>query len=151
LVEVGDLEQLDFKSKTYKIWCIVILMNMKEMKRAVLYGALLWVLIFFEVSILMFGIGLKNDPYYVIHYMFAVLLVAIVTALYFKKRKANFEKGVLAGVVFAITGILLDLVITVPLFVRDYSLMFLDFMLWAGIVLGIITAGIVGAIKEKKG
>ena len=121
---------------------------MKIMK-PILYGAILWVLIFFEVSILMFGFGLKGILYYIIHYILAVILVEITTLLYFKKGKANFKKGIIVGVIFSITGIVLDSVITVPLFVKDYSLMFGDIGLWIGMLLGIITAGVVGAIKKS--
>lgn len=117
--------------------------------KPVLYGALLWGLIFFEVSILMFGLGLKGIPYYIIHYILAIILVAIITILYFRKEKAGFKKGIIAGIIFSITGVVLDSVITVPLFVKDYSLMFGDIGLWIGIFLGIITAGVVGAIKKS--
>lgn len=121
---------------------------MKIMK-PILYGALLWVLIFFEVSILMFGFNLKGILYYSVHYIFAILLVAIITALYFRKEKSNFRKGIIIGIIFSIVGIILDIIITVPLFVKDYSLMFGDLGLWIGIFLGIITAGITGLIKKK--
>jgi len=116
--------------------------------RAVLFGALLWVLIFFEVSVLMFGFRLTGALYYVVHYILAVLLVGIITTLYFRNRQAHFWKGMQAGVIFAVTGILLDLLLTVPLFVKDYGLMFGDMGLWVGVLLGILSAGTVGAIKK---
>ena len=122
-----------------------------KITKAILYGAILWVLIFFEVSILMFGFGLEEGAsYYISHYILAVILVAIVTTLYFRKEKADFKKGIKVGLIFAITGILLDAIITVPLFVKDYSLMFGDTGLWIGILLGILTAGVVGAVKKAK-
>ncbi len=117
--------------------------------KSVLYGALLWVLIFFEVSILMFGLGLEGILYYIIHYIIAIILVSIIAILYFKKEKADFGKGIILGIGFSIVGIVLDSIITVPLFIKDYSLMFGDIGLWIGIFLGIITAGVVGAIKRK--
>lgn len=121
-----------------------------RISKAILYGAILWVFIFFEVSILMFGFGLEDGPaYYIIHYILAIILVTIVTLLYFRKGKADFGKGILAGILFAFTGLFLDSIITVPLFVKDYSLMFGNYMLWIGIIIGILTAGIVGAIKKK--
>ena len=99
----------------------------------------------------MFGFGLEEGAsYYIPHYILAVILVAIVTTLYFRKEKADFKKGIKVGLIFAITGILLDAIITVPLFVKDYSLMFGDTGLWIGILLGVITAGVVGAVKKSK-
>lgn len=121
-----------------------------KLLKTILFGALLWVLIFFEVSILMFGFGLETGLlYYTIHYILAIILVGIVTFFYFKREKANFKIGILAGIAFALTGIILDLVITVPLFVKDYGLMFKDLGLWIGILLGILTSGVVGGMKKK--
>lgn len=118
--------------------------------KTILFGAILWVLIFFEVSTLMFGFGLESGLfYYIIHYILAIILAGIVALIYFKKEKADFGKGILVGIVFAITGIILDLIITVPLFVKDYGLMFGDLGLWVGVILGILTVGVVGAIKNK--
>lgn len=117
--------------------------------KTILFGAILWVLIFFEVSILMFGFGLKGGAsYYTIHYILSILLAGIVAAIYFNKEKAGFKKGILAGIIFAITGIILDSIITVPLFVKDYALMFANPMIWIGILIGILTVGVVGAIKK---
>jgi len=63
-------------------------------KRAVSCGALLWVLIFFEVSILMFGFKFDstNSYYYLAHYPLAVILIAIASLIYFRKAKAGFDK-----------------------------------------------------------
>lgn len=121
-----------------------------KLLKTISFGALLWVLIFFEVSILIFGFDLNDGAlYYTTHYILSILLVGIITAIYFNKEEANFSNGIRVGIVFAITGIILDSIITIPLFVKDYGLMFGDIMLWISIVLGILTAGTVGAIKKK--
>ncbi len=118
--------------------------------KSIWFGAILWVLIFFEVSILMFGFGLSGGaPYYITHYILSILLAGIVALIYFRNEKTSFGNGILTGVIFAITGIILDAIITVPLFVKSYALMFGNFMTWIGILLGILTVGIVGAIKKK--
>lgn len=118
--------------------------------KTILFGVALWVLIFFEVSILMFGFGLKSGAlYYLVHYILSIILAGIVATIYFRKEKANFKKGILAGIVFAITGIILDSIITVPLFVKNYGLMFGNLMLWVGIIIGVLTVGIVGAIRKN--
>ncbi len=114
-----------------------------------MFGALIWVLIFFEVSVLMFGLKLSKIPYYVTHYILSIAIVALISFLYFKGEKSDFGKGVAVGLVFSIIGIFLDLVITVPLFVKDYRLLFGDIGLWVGIVLGIITVGVIGALRKR--
>jgi len=121
-----------------------------NVKRAIGFGALLWIFIFFEVSILMFGFGLKTgSTYYVIHYILAAVLIGIASALYFngKKAGAGFREGLLVGVVFILTGIILDAAITVPLFVKDYGTFF-NLSTLFGYLETIIVAGIIGAVKK---
>jgi hypothetical protein len=122
-----------------------------NLKRAIAFGVLCWVLIFFEVSILMFGLQLETGiGYYIIHYILAAVLIALTAALYFGGKNVNkkgFVEGVIVGLIFVVVGIILDAIITVPLFVKDYSF-FLDVMMLIGYLETIIVAGIVGAIKR---
>lgn len=121
------------------------------LKRAIAFGALSWVLIFFEVSILMFGLQLEPGAgYYIIHYILAAVLIALTAALYFKGKRVNkrgFGKGAIVGIVFVIVGIILDAIITVPLFVKDYSFFF-DPMMLIGYLETIIIVCVVGAVKR---
>ena len=119
-------------------------------KRAVSCGALLWVLIFFEVSILMFGFKFDstNSYYYLAHYPLAVILIAIASLIYFRKAKAGFGQGFLVGITFIVTGIFLDSVITMPLFMRSsYSFLIRSDIL-IGYLLTLIVTGVVGAVKR---
>ena len=120
--------------------------------RAIGIGALLWALIFFEVSILMFGFGLNapSPVYYTLHFIFASMFVIVLSLFYFSPRKIRkgFLQGLLAGVVFVVVGIILDAIITVPLFMKfDYSFLIrVDIglvQLW-----GILVCGLVGMIKK---
>ena len=89
--------------------------------RAIGSGALLWILIFFEVSILMFGFKLSSGPlYYLIHYVMMLVFTVICANIYFKKGQVGLKQGILAGLVMLITGIVLDIAITVPLFVKSW-------------------------------
>ena len=122
-----------------------------NIKRAIFSGALLWVLIFFEVSILMFGFGLEaGRNYYIIHYILLAVLSLISAVVYFggKKVKKGFGEGFLVGIVFVIAGLVLDAVITVPLFIKDYSI-FADPYLWAGIIEALVVVVIVGVVKGR--
>jgi len=120
-----------------------------KLKRAISFGALLWVLIFFEVSILMFGFKLEPGIlYYTLHYIFLAALTFGVAWLYFKgKIEAGLQEGLLVGIVCLLTGIVLDALITIPLFVKSYSF-FADIYLWIGFLESIIIFGIIGKIKE---
>ncbi|MDD5192965.1 MAG: hypothetical protein PHF67_00085 [Candidatus Nanoarchaeia archaeon] len=120
-------------------------------KRAILCGALLWVLIFFEVSILMFGFKLSASSvnYYILHYILTGILALIVAFVYFRgKVKGGFAKGLLVGIIFAIIGVILDAIITIPLFMNFNYSFFADIYLWMGILEGIIITGIIGAFKK---
>lgn len=122
-----------------------------KLLRAILLGALLWILIFFEVSVLMFGFGLNagNAIYYSLHFIFESLLTIIIILFYFYKSKIKkgFWQGILVGIVFVIMGIVLDSVITVPLFVKNYSFLIRpDILLYE--IWGIILCGIVGLIRR---
>ena len=120
-----------------------------NLKRAILFGCLLWILIFFEVSILMFGLKLKVGlNYYLVHYFLAIVLTALVAMFYFKKQKASAVEGLKAGVMFLVVGAILDAVITVPLFVKTYSF-YTDIYLWIGFILGILTTVTFGALIRK--
>lgn len=120
-------------------------------KLAILCGALIWVLIFFEVSILMFGFKLQaGATYYTLHYILSAIITAGASWLYFSRKKieAGLQEGLLVGLVFVVTGIVLDALITVPLFVKSYSFFF-DKMLLIGLIEGIVVTGIIGKIKER--
>ena len=115
-------------------------------------GTLLWVLIFFEVSIFIFVFGLSsgNPIYHSLHFIFASLFTIAISLFYFypKKTKKGFLEGLLLGVIFVIVGVILDSVITVPLFMKfDYSFLTrIDIVLME--IWGIIVCGIVGMIKK---
>ena len=121
-----------------------------NLKRAIGFGALAWIVIFFEVSILMFGFGLKNDvTYYTIHYVLSAIILWVVGALYFRgksTRKGALE-GLKAGLVFLVTGIIIDAIITVPLFVKSYSF-FANPLMWVSYLIGVLVVVIIGWIKK---
>ena len=120
--------------------------------RAVLTGALIWVLVFFEVCVLMFGFKL-NPPsslYYIIHYIAFVIFVLLASLIYFrgKKVKAGLMWGLWLGIIFILVGIVLDSIITIPLFMKlDYGFLIGGEML-VGYVISLIVCLIVGVVKR---
>lgn len=120
-----------------------------ENKRAILTGALLWVLIFFEISILMFGFKLIGVTQYFVHYLIAIPLVLICAWIYFKggNTKLSVKEGFKLGLVFIAAGIVLDLLITVLLFTKSLSF-FLDPYLWVGYAEIILLCVIYPPIKK---
>lgn len=122
-----------------------------NIKRAILLGGLLWVLVFFEISILMFGFNLTEEVLFIIHYVLLIPLVLVASTLYFKNLKKSAREGFTTGTIFILTGLILDAIITVPLFVKDYSF-FLDLKLLISLIeiIAITTIfGMLGSSKKK--
>lgn len=121
-------------------------------KRAVTAGIILWVAILIEVSILMFGFGLASQSYnyYIIHYILLTILSILAIIFYFdgKKIKTGLKEGFFAGITMLVTAVILDSLITVPLFMKlDYSFLYrIDIVL--GEIWAIILAIIIGGIKK---
>lgn len=127
-----------------------------NIKRGITAGIILWVLIFFEVSILMFGFKLTAGiTYYTIHYIVLAVLTYIAVLFYFrgKKIKRNAREGLKLGIVMLITGIILDAIITLPLWIipqgGSYSSFFSDLYLIAGFAEIVIIAIILGSVKKS--
>lgn len=123
-------------------------------KRAALFGLLLWVLIFFEVSILMFGFGLSQGmaAYYYAHYIILVILVIISAFLYFKGKNIpkSFNEGLAVGIMFIAVGIILDSLITVPLFVKNYAFLYSLEMIGSAVLVIVVTALIGLALAKPR-
>lgn len=118
-----------------------------NIKRAILTGILLWVLIFFEVSILMFGLKLQGAIYYTIHFVLLLLLVIISALIYFRKVKGSLTEGLVLGVIYVIVGVILDAIITVPLFIKDYSF-FIQWDLLFGLLETVLITTIIGLTRK---
>ena len=122
-----------------------------KLLRAILLGALLWVLIFFEVSILMFGFGLEDGiAYYLIHYIILIGFVVLVNLIYFRCEKVNggLKEGLLLGIILVITGVVLDAVITVPLWIEESYAFFNNVYLWFGLIEIVVISAVVGILKR---
>lgn len=123
--------------------------------RAGLIGIVLWALIFFEVSILMFGLKLTEGViYYTIHYILLVLITLLGAFWYFRKPKlrGGFLHGLLVGLVFVITGIILDSILTIPLWIIPQGGSYLGFLLDSYLLIGelivIVVSGVVGGLRR---
>ena len=101
----------------------------KDWRMATIWGILLWVLIFVVVSVLMFGFpNLYSDWMTLLTNPFLIVFCAW---MYFKQVKGDVKQGVYLGIYWIILGTILDVIITVPLFVKTYSF-FTHWTLWLG-------------------
>lgn len=119
--------------------------------RAIGLGILFWVVIFVEISITMIGLKFPDWLTYIIHYIVMIPLSILVAWLYYKSRdKIN---GFLLGLLIVIVGIILDMIITVPLFIipqeGSYATYFSSLYLIAGLIEGIIIIGIYDLARKR--
>jgi len=121
-----------------------------NLKRVAWTGALLWALIFFEVSILMFGFKLEEVTLNVIHYILLAVLISFTALIYFKdkKIKRNLKEGITLGAMYVAIGLILDTLITVPLFVKAYSRFFVNSPLLIGLAETLLITSITGMLKK---
>lgn len=120
-------------------------------------GVLLWILIFVGVSVLMFTPFLQGmlQVQQILYWIFLAFFILISTWLYFKDaKKYTWKDGLYLALVFLGVATLLDIAITVPLFVKSYVTFFLDWQLYVGyaevLVLTPLIAYCMGKKKPKK-
>jgi len=120
-----------------------------KLARAIVFGIILWILIFIEVSVLMFGFGLEEGfVYYSVHYVLLALFSVLISLIYFGGWRVNagLGNGLLLGIMLVLISFILDVIITVELFVKDYTF-FNDIYLWFGFVEIVVVSVIVGILK----
>lgn len=121
-----------------------------DIKRAIWTGAISWVLVFFEVSILMFGFKINNTDTSIVHYALFPIAILIPALIYFKKPsiKVGAKHGLYLCLIFFATSLVLDSIITIPLFVKDYSFLLNPYHV-IGFAESLIITMLVGMIKKK--
>jgi hypothetical protein len=126
-------------------------MLIRSWKNATIWGILLWIMIFVEVSILMFLPLLQGKEGWqsVIHLVILPFLVLFCIYMYSKGGYTNVHEGFLLGVYFLIIGTVLDLAITIPLFVKSFTF-YTQWELWLGFLEVIAFSSLSGMCFSKK-
>jgi len=128
------------------------------MKKMVLYGLLWWVLIFVEVSIIGFTPGLATvgengfsllPKGIAIHFILLVIISALLGKLYFRKTIVESQNAIVPAATIVFIGFLLDALITVPFFVKSYSVYFTKWTLWVGVGIFLIVFYCIGKFQKK--
>ena len=128
------------------------------MKKLILYGLLWWVLIFVEVSIVGFTPSFSTmgengftllPKGIAIHFALLVIFSALLGKLYFRKTAVASQNAIVAAAIIIFTGLLLDALITVPFFVKSYSVYFTKWTLWAGVGIFLIVFYFMGKPTKR--
>lgn len=107
-----------------------------NIKRAIIFGMILWILIFVVYSILMFLPWFKDDSLRINLGLWVsqIFIVPLLCKWYFKLDPPTMKKGFLLGIMGLLVGTILDLVITIPISTKSYLLYYSSWMLWVGYV-----------------
>jgi len=115
--------------------------------KAIWLGILLWIFIFIEISITMIGLGLSDFAVWAIHYVLLIPVVILIARNYYgSKDRVN---GFVLGLVIVVVGIILDAIVTVPLFGSgDYGTYYSQGTLWVGIFEAIVICGVYDILRK---
>ncbi len=133
-------------------------------KKSIMYGIALWVIIFVEVSILGFipqlarvgehGFEFNSLGQWMFITVTAVTAFFVGTHYFHKEKKRELVDGIVAFLPVLLTGLVLDIAITVPFFVKDYAAFLYDQMLWLSILFSwgtfAVSAPVRLGMKSKK-
>jgi len=109
-----------------------------KIQRAILSGAIIWILIFISFAIMDFVPVIKDSELQKTLILYVLLIPIVLFGVKFYYKKGSKTSGILLGIVVAITGLTLDAIITVPVVIiphgGDYMSFYLDPLLWGIII-----------------
>ncbi len=111
----------------------------QHLGRAIGFGAILWLVIFAIISIVMFIPALQDKDLYqfIILWVLMVPVIMFLAKWYFRVVTPTAKNGFVLGVLAVVVGTILDLIITVPLFVKSYAIFYSNIFMYIGMVWGI--------------
>jgi hypothetical protein len=116
--------------------------------RAIVVGILLWILVFVEVSIFQVGLQITDLFGKVLHY-FLLIPIGILGA-WFYYRCGDSLNGFLLGFIMLIVGVVIDTLITIPLFIGgDFRGYYSDPFLWTGFLVAVVVVGTYDLARKK--
>ncbi len=121
---------------------------LKNYKLATVWAILLWFIIFAVYSVLMFAVKQYRTDLLMI--ILSPLLVLFCGWMYFKEMKEpTFKEGMFLGIYFILVGTILDVVVTVPLFVGSFSAYYGDWTLWVSFGLTVVFGGLSAYVSKQ--
>lgn len=108
-----------------------------NIKRALGFGTMLWIVAFMVMSIVMFTPWFRDDIIRtnVAWWVLEIPAVLLLAKWFFKEVEPTMKNGARLGIISIIVGVALDMIITVPLFVKSYAVMYSDWKVYVGLLL----------------
>ncbi len=123
-----------------------------DFKSGIIWGVILWALVFVEASIIVSIPALANSPATrdFLYLIILPFLILFCTFMYFKEKTATLKAGFSLGLIFIIAGILLDVAVLALLFGKSLAI-FREAYLWAGYLQVIAFTSVYGYYFGKPG
>lgn len=105
-----------------------------NIKRAIGFGAFLWIAIFIIVTILMFLPWTAGNRLYqqIILWILEIPVTLLLARWYFFAKNPTVKEGFFLWLVGLVTGGILDVAVTVPLFVKSYAVFYGNWLMYVG-------------------
>ncbi len=121
-------------------------------KSALAHGGLLWMLSFILVGLLLTipslqTLSVLQDSIYLVILAF---ISSFCAHLYFSNRRGRPYEGIILGFVFALVVLALDMIVTVPVYVGNFSEYFMDPQEWLSFLLIFLTCFLMGNSSNRK-
>lgn len=109
-----------------------------NLKRALVFGVMVWIAAFLIIAVLMFTPWFTDSQLRVqaTWWILEVPIILLLAKWYFKTVEPTAKNGARLGLIGLLTGVLLDVVITVPVFVKSYSTFFGNELMYVGFIIG---------------
>jgi len=121
--------------------------------RAILSGTIIWVLIFISFTIMSFIPVIKNSELQQNLILYVILIPIVIFGSKFYYKKEQNTNGFIIGFIMAVTGLLLDTLITVPYVIiphnGTYTSFFINPLLWITIIEFILISYFYWKMKVK--
>ncbi|MFZ2189621.1 MAG: hypothetical protein WA057_00330 [Candidatus Magasanikiibacteriota bacterium] len=103
-------------------------------KRMIGFGIMFWIIAFVVLSIIMFLPWLveKSLLVNIIWWILEIPIVLFWAKAYFKADAPTVKKGFLLGIFALVIGTILDMIFTIPLFVKSYVVYYSTWTLYVG-------------------
>jgi len=107
-----------------------------NLKRLIIFSVSVWLLVFFIFSILMFTPWFKDSQLRIqaTWWILEIPIILLLSKWYFKMDAPTIKKGFLLGISALIIGGILDLIITVPFFVKSISVFYSNWLMYIGMI-----------------
>ena len=124
---------------------------MFKWKTATLWAAILWALIFVQISVVMFApriSELSDTMQSIVHLLILPLFILLCCYMYFKNAKPTWKDGLMLAIWFIVIGTILDLAITIPLFVKSFDF-YKRWDVWIGTLEILVISPLYTYLKKK--